>query len=108
MFDKLETCALEFVSDKSNLDVEGIILRTVKILQVKDSQKSGLRNPHGDKNVLVIMSNMLSESQVHKEVDGHVHEVVEVDNGIADDSDLSLEDVKTQGQSVICKNKEFF
>lgn len=105
MLDELEVGELEFISDKFDLDAEGIMIGTLKILQDKDSQKPGLRNPVDDNNVSVIMFNMLSVSQVCKEVDSHVHEDLEDDNGITDDSDHDIEDVKTLVNEAICKNQ---
>lgn len=52
---------------------------------------------------------MLTECQVHKEVDGHVLENVKDDNGIANDGDNyrdhALEDVKTLVNEEICNNE---
>lgn len=83
VLDEFKASALEYVLYKLDLDVGGIMIGTVKILQVKDFQKTGLRNPDGDINVSDTLSNMLTK--VHKEVDGPVHEDVEDDNGIVDD-----------------------
>ncbi|KAI5407227.1 hypothetical protein KIW84_053469 [Lathyrus oleraceus] len=70
---ELEVDALEFVSDTSDLDAGGILIETVKILQIEDSQKSGLISLDADINILDTLSNMLTKSQVLKEVDGHVN-----------------------------------
>ncbi|CAI8612608.1 unnamed protein product [Vicia faba] len=65
-----------------------------------------------DKNVAHIQYEMLTESQVHKENDDHVHEDVEVyisiDDGGVNNHDHAFEDVKTLGEGVnesICTNK---
>lgn len=105
MLDELEAGAVEFISNKFDLDTEQIMMGTAKILQVEDSHKSDLRNLDGDINVSNTLSNMLSESQVHMKVDDHIHEDVKDDNGIANDSDHALEDVKTLVDEAICKNE---
>lgn len=50
---------------------------------------------------------MLDEYQVHKEVDDLSNEDIEGDNVIydADSHDRAFKDVKTHGQSLICKNE---
>lgn len=71
------------------------------------SQKTRLTNTDGDNDVSVIMSNMLDDYQVHKEVCELSHEDIEGDSVITgvDYHDHALKDVKTHGQSVICKNE---
>lgn len=70
-------------------------------------QETRLTNTESDNFVSVIRSNMLDEYQVHKKVDDLSHEDIESDICIVDvDShDRAFKDVKTQGQSVICKNE---
>ena len=66
-----------------------------------------MTNTDGDNDVSVIMSNMLDDYQVHKDVDELSHEDIEGDILITDVDchDHALKDVKTHGQSVICKNE---
>lgn len=76
VLDKLEVSSLEYVSDKSDLNVEGILnivplrIGSMKMLHDEDSHNSGLRNIDDDNDVSDIPSNMLVEYQLHKEVNG--------------------------------------
>ncbi|CAI8609156.1 unnamed protein product [Vicia faba] len=71
----------------------------------EESQQINLRNPDSDKDVEDIMSDMLTESQVHKENDDHDHEDVEdaiviFDGGVFNYHDHAFEDVKALGEGV--------
>ncbi|CAI8604407.1 unnamed protein product [Vicia faba] len=75
-----------------------------------DSYETNLRNPYGDKHVPGIMSDMLTNSQVHKENDNHDHKYVEVDitisyGGFVNNHDHAFEDVKTMVKGEISKNE---
>lgn len=69
MLDELEAGALEFVSNKFDLDVDGTMIGTMRTLQVEDSQKLGLRNSDGDNDMSDTLSNMWTKSHVHKAAD---------------------------------------
>lgn len=115
VLDELEAGALEYVSYKSDLEVDGIMNMVpikngpMKMLHDEGSKNSVLRNPDDVNDVSDIMSNMLAEYQVHKEVNGHNHEDVEDDDSIADNNDNKhdqvLKDMKTLSNGVICKNE---
>lgn len=115
VLNELEAGELEYVSDKSGLDVDGILnmvplrIRPIKMLHDEYSQNSGLRSSDDDNDVSDIMYIMLVKYHVHKEVDGHNHENVKADDGITDNSDdnhnKDLEDMKTLSNGVIYNNE---
>lgn len=93
VLDELGASELEYVSDKYDLDAKWILsmvplrIGPMKMLHDEESKNSGLRNSYDDNDVSYILSNMLAEYKVHKEVDGHNHENVEDDEGIDDNND---------------------
>lgn len=105
VLDELKFGAQEFVSYKYDLDGKVIMIDTVKILRVEDSHNLGLINHDVHINVSDTLPNMLTKSQVHKEVDSHVHEEVKDDSGIYNDSDHALDYVKSIDNEAICKNE---
>ncbi|CAI8586784.1 unnamed protein product [Vicia faba] len=66
----------------------------------EDSQKTKLSTSGGDKDVPDILYNMLTEPQVHKENNDHVHEDVKVDDGVVNNHNHAFEYVKTLGKGV--------
>lgn len=81
-------------------------LHEIQMSYGEDPHETRFTNTDGDNNVSIIMSNMLEEYQVHKEVNDLSHEDVEGDSVIADvDShDHTFKDMKIHVQIVICKN----
>ncbi|CAI8595092.1 unnamed protein product [Vicia faba] len=72
----------------------------------EETQETNMGNQDGDKYVPYILLYMLTESQMHKKNDDHVHEDVEVDivlanNDVINNHDHVVEDLETMCEDVI-------
>lgn len=76
----------------------------------EETQETNKENQDVDKDVLYILYGTLTESQIHKDIDDHIHEDVEIDIVMGDGDvvnahDHAREDGKTLCEDVISKDK---
>ncbi|CAI8595117.1 unnamed protein product [Vicia faba] len=76
----------------------------------EETHETNMGNQDDDKDVLDILYDMLTKSQMHKENGDHVHEDVKVDTVIANDGvvnnyDHAIDDVETTCEDVISKDE---